>query len=394
METRMFRWRSAFTTGSSFEFCNTASARAAWASVDSAPTSMIDAPCACITFARSIAASAERQTLSRYHESAERLITPRSAGRELKTNRVPPISNSVTRTRNSDSWAAASLVSDSSVNTCVKSGALGGNRTHDPLLRRQMLYPTELRAPPIKLVHSSIGNVFRTRSQPRQVVSRRPRSRAGSIASRASVRVITSDRTGLFSPGCARQKKRRLLLVPVSHLLVSVCDFQNRTFAERLAEQLQADWQLRISAESAGQAEAADSREIARDREHIREIHLNRIIALLADFERRRGRCRCHDRINLLESLDEVLANERADFLRAQIKRVVVAAAQHVRAEDDTSFHFRAESLPAGLAVKFDRVGAIHTRAVADAVKAREVRGRFGRRDDVVSRRGVFGVRE
>ena len=25
-------------------------------------------------------------------------------------------------------------------------GALGGNRTHDPLLRRQLLYPTELRA--------------------------------------------------------------------------------------------------------------------------------------------------------------------------------------------------------------------------------------------------------
>ncbi len=30
----------------------------------------------------------------------------------------------------------------------LKSGAPGGNRTHDNLLRRQMLYPTELRAQP------------------------------------------------------------------------------------------------------------------------------------------------------------------------------------------------------------------------------------------------------
>src|SRR4029434_1128306 len=29
-----------------------------------------------------------------------------------------------------------------------KDGAPGGSRTHDPLLRRQMLYPTELRAQP------------------------------------------------------------------------------------------------------------------------------------------------------------------------------------------------------------------------------------------------------
>ena len=31
-------------------------------------------------------------------------------------------------------------------NSDIRSGALGGTRTHDPLLRRQMLYPTELRA--------------------------------------------------------------------------------------------------------------------------------------------------------------------------------------------------------------------------------------------------------
>ena len=42
------------------------------------------------------------------------------------------------------SWAAAR-------NPQMKSGAPGGNRTHDIRLRRQMLYPTELRAQPRQL---------------------------------------------------------------------------------------------------------------------------------------------------------------------------------------------------------------------------------------------------
>src|SRR4051812_21694929 len=39
-----------------------------------------------------------------------------------------------------------SLTADKKLNLRRFNGALGGNRTHDPLLRRQLLYPTELRA--------------------------------------------------------------------------------------------------------------------------------------------------------------------------------------------------------------------------------------------------------
>ena len=47
-----------------------------------------------------------------------------------------------------------------------------------------------------------------------------------------------------------------------------------------------------------------------------------------------------------------------------------------------------------GLAVKFNRVGAVHARAVTNAVEAREVRRSFRGRDDVVSRRGIIRVRQ
>src|SRR4051794_37242202 len=48
-----------------------------------------------------MACSEERQTLSRYQESRERLMTPMIAGRELKANAWPPMANSFTR-----AWAA------------------------------------------------------------------------------------------------------------------------------------------------------------------------------------------------------------------------------------------------------------------------------------------------
>src|SRR5688572_14740188 len=43
-----------------------------------------------------MAASAVRQTLSRYHESGERLITPMTAGSELNRNTLSPMENSLT----------------------------------------------------------------------------------------------------------------------------------------------------------------------------------------------------------------------------------------------------------------------------------------------------------
>src|SRR5213594_4267003 len=58
---------------------------------------MISAPCAASTRARRTAASAVTQTLSRYHESGERLMTPMMAGAELKAKCFAPMENSHAR---------------------------------------------------------------------------------------------------------------------------------------------------------------------------------------------------------------------------------------------------------------------------------------------------------
>src|SRR5439155_26693646 len=96
----------------------------------------------------------------------ERLITPMIAGTELNANCFPPNANSFT-----GDWAAARLFSTRVVRcssfsiktisnerprdcqwnsvsgrTAGGGGAPGASRTRDPLLRRQLLYPSELRA--------------------------------------------------------------------------------------------------------------------------------------------------------------------------------------------------------------------------------------------------------
>src|SRR5881396_3842789 len=61
--------------------------------------------------------------------------------------------------------------------TRKKAGALGGNRTHDPLLRRQLLYPTELRAQP------SVEQIFaRFRSKGQALSALRSRLHRNALA--------------------------------------------------------------------------------------------------------------------------------------------------------------------------------------------------------------------
>ena len=80
--------------------------------------------------------------------------------------------------------------------------------------------------------------------------------------------------------------------------------------------------------------------------------------------------------------------------MRPQIISIVIAAAQNVSAENDAPLHFRAESRAARFAVKFNRVGTVHPRAVADAVEAREIGRRFRSGDDVIRRHCVIRVRQ
>ena len=103
-------------------------------------------------------------------------MTPMMAGRELNGNSLPPIENSRTLACKSAACSLAKAAKSESVNTPMsrtdraslgncprrafhkdkeisnreeandEDGAPGAIRTRDHLLRRQMLYPTELRA--------------------------------------------------------------------------------------------------------------------------------------------------------------------------------------------------------------------------------------------------------
>ena len=66
------------------------------------------------------------------------------------------------------------------------------------------------------------------------------------------------------------------------------------------------------------------------------------------------------DGVHLLECLDEIVADQRADFLRAQVIGIVIAAAQHVGAENDATLHFCAETRTARFGVKLDRISAFN----------------------------------
>src|SRR5713226_235456 len=151
-DTTMPVARSASITGSSMEFCPASSARAAWAKVDSAPRSTMPAPCACKTFARRTAVSPVRQTLSRYQESVEKLITPMIAGRALKGKSSPPRANSLT-------WAAAasrcfSSNSDKSSSLSIRKSSRSSHRLLFNLSFRSHFRPAGARTP-AKMVRSA-----------------------------------------------------------------------------------------------------------------------------------------------------------------------------------------------------------------------------------------------
>src|SRR5207248_461607 len=71
-----------------------------------------------------------------------------------------------------------------------------------------------------------------------------------------------------------------------------------------------------------------------------------------------------------------------------------VAGRERVRAEDHPALDLGAEAFAAGPAIRLEQVGAFDTKAVADPVVAREIRGCLGRLDDVVDREAVVGQRE
>ena len=86
--------------------------------------------------------------------------------------------------------------------------------------------------------------------------------------------------------------------------------------------------------------------------------------------------------------------NQRANFQRLKIIGVVVARAQCVVANHNSALDFLAEFFRARVRHHFHNVRAVDAGTVADAVIAFKIRGGFGGRNQIVSRNGVFGVRQ
>src|SRR5438128_12079452 len=99
--------------------------------------------------------------------------------------------------------------------------------------------------------------------------------------------------------------------------------------------------------ESTGQTDSANTGQISGIRENIREIHLQRIGGALSEFERCHRRSRRNERIDLFKRLGEILANQLAHFLRAQIISVVITRTQNVGSENDPAFDLLTKTFPA-----------------------------------------------
>src|SRR5438067_13425208 len=89
---------------------------------------------------------------------------------------------------------------------------------------------------------------------------------------------------------CADRSERRPARVPVRRLLVHAGDAEQPGFAEGGAEELKAEGEgLVARGEAAGEADAGDGGDVARDGEDVAEVHLQRVAGLLAGLEGRGG---------------------------------------------------------------------------------------------------------
>ena len=94
--------------------------------------------------------------------------------------------------------------------------------------------------------------------------------------------------------------------------------------------------------------------------------------------------------------LGKVAGNQCADLLRLGVIGVVEPGRQHVGPDQDAALDLGPEAGGAGRGVHVLQVRAFRQVAqpVPHAVIAREVGRGFGRRDDVVGRQGIAGVRQ
>ena len=146
-----------------------------------------------------------------------------------------------------------------------------------------------------------------------------------------------------------------------------------------------------------GNGNARKPRHVDGDGEDIVEIHLHRVGVhfLIGDAEGCRRGCRRQDGVDTLsEGILEILLDQRAHLLGLEVVGIVIACRQHIGADHDAALDLGTETGSAGVLVHFDDVPAVYPQAVAHTVIARQVRGGFGGRDDVIGRQRVFGMRQ
>ena len=161
--------------------------------------------------------------------------------------------------------------------------------------------------------------------------------------------------------------------MPVRLLLEIMGRLEELCFSEMRADQLQA---YRESAgEPARYRERRQTGEISSDGIDVIEVHLNRIIHLLADAKGRgRGRRADHE-IHGGECAGEVVADQLPNLLRLKILVIVVTGGQHIRPRQYPSLDFWAETLAARAHIQFSQVvKLLGTMPVAHAVEAGKIR--------------------
>ena len=207
------------------------------------------------------------------------------------------------------------------------------------------------------------------------------------------VAVGAADQVRVFRGGCHHHHRSDRIIS--RRLLDHLAEREQRLLVERPADQLQAERQT-FGRQPGRHRDARQARHVHRHREHVVEIHLDRIgAALLADAEGGRRRRRRQDRVDALrEHVLEILLDQRAHLLRAQVIGVVIAGREHVGADHHAAAHLGAETRRARRLIHADHIAALLAQAVAHAVIAREIGRGFRRRHDVIGRQRVFGVRQ
>src|SRR5512143_2451523 len=98
-------------------------------------------------------------------------------------------------------------------------------------------------------------------------------------------------------------------LVPVRRLLETVRDLEDPRLGEVVALELQADREP-AAVEPAGNRQRRCAGQVRGDREDVVQVHLDRVVGLRAELERRRGRRRAHDHVAARPRVAEALRDE------------------------------------------------------------------------------------